>query len=308
MKNKVLSKFQFSSSDYDEFGSMLEIAHVEQKLLESGSFVGKAHFIHTKHVSLLDFCSNRKVLQLSDGAPHHLIFTIWHPKTLFTWRNIDMKTGMIGVLWNREHQSVSGSGFRGIPITIEENFFKKLCYEKGYAELINFIKKREILYVSEAKLKKIRSLIHFIFHNNSFDDKSLELLIEEELMDQFIRCLGSCLPVKSHIDLTRIKMNLVVDYMHQNITNLSFLHQVAEGTKIPERTIRRLIQDKYQVSPKKYLNLLRLNEVRKELLLDKSNSNICKIANDYNFWHRSQFSKDYKKLFGELPSETLSKI
>jgi len=63
---------------------------------------------------------------------------------------------------------------------------------------------------------------------------------------------------------------LVVDYMHQNITNLSFLHQVAEGTKIPERTIRRLIQDKYQVSPKKYLNLLRLNEVRKELLLDKS--------------------------------------
>ena len=305
MKNPVLNKFQFSSSDYDEFGSMLEIAQVEQKLLESGAFVGKAHFIRTKHVSLLDFCSNRKVLQLSGGAPRHLIFTIWQPKTLFTWRNIDMKTGMVGVLWNREHQSVSGSGFRGIPITIEENYFKKLCYEKGYAELINIIKEREVLYVPETKLKEIRSLIHFIFHTNAFDDKSLELLIEEELMDKFIRCLGSCLPDRLQLDLTRTKMNLIVDYIHDNIPNLSFLHQVAKGTKIPERTIRRLIQNKYQVSPKQYLNKLRLNQVRKELLLDKNNSNICQIANHYNFWHRSQFSKDYKKLFGELPSKTI---
>jgi len=80
---------------------------------------------------------------------------------------------------------------------------------------------------------------------------------------------------------------------------------VSKGTHIPERTIRRLINKKFQVSPKQYLNKLRLNEVRKGLILDRRNSSIFQVASDYNFWHMGQFSKDYKNLFGELPSKTI---
>ena len=308
MKNSAITKFQFSSSDYDEFGSLLEIAHLDQKILESGAFIGNAHFIRTKHVTLLDFYTNRKVLQQGTAAPGYLIFTIWEPNTLFTWRNIEMKTGMIGIVWNREHQSVSGSNFRGIPISIEENYFMKLCIEKGFSELVNILKKKEVLHVPETQLKEIRNLIYFIFLHNSFDDNSLEQRIEQELMDLLIRCMGSSLQNKSRIGHTRIKMNLVMDYIHDNLSSLTSLHQVVDGTNIPERTLRRLITSKYQISPKQFLNRLRLNEVRKALILDKNNSNIYQIANDYNFWHRGQFSKDYKRLFRELPSDTLSKL
>jgi len=31
------------------------------------------------------------------------------------------------------------------------------------------------------------------------------------------------------------------------------------------------------------------------------------MANRHGFWHMGQFAKDYKNLFGELPSQTLSK-
>lgn len=307
MKHLSINKFQFKSSDYDEFGSLLKIANVEEKILESGSFLGMAKGVQTDRMTLLSFDINRKVLQQGAGTPGYVTFTIWEPDVLFSWRNQEMKGGMIGVLWNREHMSVTGSEFRAIPISIEEKFFKKLCLEKGYFDLVGKLRTNEILFVSELELQKIRNMIRFIIEDNSLDDSSLTKLIEEKLLNQFVDCLGSTLSDKKELDLTHWKMNLVIDYIHGNISNLSSLHQVSRGTQIPERTIRRLINNKFQISPKQYLNKLRLNDVRKGLLNDQCNSSIYQVASDFNFWHMGQFSKDYKNLFGELPSETVRK-
>jgi len=285
----------------------LKIANVEEKLLESGSFLGMAKGVQTDRMTLLSFDINRKVLQQGAGTPGYVTFTIWEPDVLFSWRNQEMKGGMIGVLWNREHMSVTGSNFRAIPISIEESFFKKTCYEKGYFDLVDKLKTREVLFVSELELQKIRNMIRFIIEDNSLDDSSLTKLIEEKLLNQFVDCLGSTLSDKKELDLTHWKMNHVIEYIHANISNLSSLHQVSRGTQIPERTIRRLINNKFQISPKQYLNKLRLNDVRKGLLNDQCNSSIYQVASDFNFWHMGQFSKDYKNLFGELPSETVRK-
>ena len=307
MKHLSINKFQIKSSDYDEFGSLLKIANVEEKLLESGSFLGMAKGVQTDRMTLLSFDINRKVLQQGAGTPGYITFTIWEPDVLFSWRNQEMKGGMIGVLWNREHMSVTGSEFRAIPISIEEKFFKKLCLEKGYFDLVGKLRTNEILFVSELELQKIRNMIRFIIEDNSLDDSSLTKLIEEKLLNQFVDCLGSTLSDKKELDLTHWKMNHVIEYIHANISNLSSLHQVSRGTQIPERTIRRLINNKFQISPKQYLNKLRLNDVRKGLLNDQCNSSIYQVASDFNFWHMGQFSKDYKNLFGELPSETVRK-
>ena len=93
--------------------------------------------------------------------------------------------------------------------------------------------------------------------------------------------------------------------LHPHLDDLTSISQVCKQINIPERTLRRLIQTNYQVSPKNYLNKLRLNAVRKGI---KANPEHCikSIASDYNFWHMGQFSKDYKDLFGELPSKTLT--
>ena len=78
---------------------------------------------------------------------------------------------------------------------------------------------------------------------------------------------------------------------------------------IPERTLRHQFQNKYSVSPKRFIHSLRLNQVRKSLRNNKSTSSKIKdYASDYNFWHMGQFGKDYIKLFGELPSETLRTV
>jgi AraC-like DNA-binding protein len=266
--------------------------------------LGVANIVQTDHVTLVRFDMNRKVLQLGAGTPNYITFTIWEPTTLFTWRNFEMKRGMVGVLWDKEHESVTGAEFRGIPISIEENHFIKLCHKKGYEDLAMQIKKSEVLHVSEAELKKIRSLIRFVLEDESLDHTTMNNMIEEKLLDLFIDCLATAFPEKRILDLTHQKSKLVIDYIHDNISTVTSLDQVSQNTQIPERTIRRLINKKFQISPKQYINKLRLNEVRKGLKNNNCNSNIFQVASDFNYWHMSQFSKDYKLLFGELPSNT----
>ena len=59
-------------------------------------------------------------------------------------------------------------------------------------------------------------------------------------------------------------------------------------------------------SPLAYLKIEQLNRVHRKLRDTAPDEMLIKqIALTYGFSHLGQFSRDYKQLFGELPSETL---
>ncbi len=64
-------------------------------------------------------------------------------------------------------------------------------------------------------------------------------------------------------------------------------------------------QEVLGTSPAKYLRIIRLNGVRRALLQDAAETSVQEVAAHWGFWHLSQFAKDYKRQFGELPSHTL---
>lgn len=74
-------------------------------------------------------------------------------------------------------------------------------------------------------------------------------------------------------------------------------------------TSRRTLQNCFEIvtgqSPAVFLKNMRLNGVRKALVTGDADANVSQIAADWGFWHLSQFTVDYKRLFGELPSQTL---
>jgi AraC family ethanolamine operon transcriptional activator len=51
----------------------------------------------------------------------------------------------------------------------------------------------------------------------------------------------------------------------------------------------------------------RLNHVRRRLCDPDSTSTVSQIANDWGFYHLGKFAQDYRHLFGERPSVTLSR-
>ena len=64
------------------------------------------------------------------------------------------------------------------------------------------------------------------------------------------------------------------------------------------------------MTPKKYVKCLRLARVRERLLkADKvERPTVIELASEQGFWHMGQFAADYRKLYGELPSESLGRF
>jgi len=60
------------------------------------------------------------------------------------------------------------------------------------------------------------------------------------------------------------------------------------------------------LSPMVFLRNLRLEQVRSILLKGNSSTSVIDVATKYGFSSRGHFSRYYKDLFGELPSQTLS--
>ncbi len=75
---------------------------------------------------------------------------------------------------------------------------------------------------------------------------------------------------------------------------------------VSERTLRYGFQEYFGIAPAAYLKMQRLNGAKEQLKsAAEERLTITEVAIKWGFWHMGQFAKDYKKMFGESPSETL---
>lgn len=72
------------------------------------------------------------------------------------------------------------------------------------------------------------------------------------------------------------------------------------------RTLEYSFRDYFGTSPKRFIKALKLNAARNDLMAaNYGTEQIVEIASGLGFTHMSQFSTDYRQMFGEKPSETL---
>jgi len=86
------------------------------------------------------------------------------------------------------------------------------------------------------------------------------------------------------------------------------VRDLAAAVNTSERTLERVFNRELGIAPKKYLLGERMYGVHRHLWQSSpSEISVNEIANAWGFWHMGQFAKDYRSLFGELPSETLNR-
>jgi AraC family ethanolamine operon transcriptional activator len=77
---------------------------------------------------------------------------------------------------------------------------------------------------------------------------------------------------------------------------------------LSRRTLQRAFTETLGIGPARYLTLKRLAAVRAELRRsDPAFIKVTDTAIKYGFWELGRFAQDYRRMFGERPSETLSK-
>ncbi len=104
--------------------------------------------------------------------------------------------------------------------------------------------------------------------------------------------------------LARRARAIIDEALHRRLTVLDLCHELG----VSRRTLQDVFQRVLNMSPVAYLRMVRLHRARRELRRPVSvQASVGAIAARWGFMHPSQFSIDYQRMFGELPSHTLKK-
>jgi AraC family ethanolamine operon transcriptional activator len=305
--------------DFTELEELIDCAKewdLQFMQLERGQFQGNLTQVITSewHLSHAKFGSSLK----QEGLPPRHLRNIVIPATRsqeFSWRGQRI-TGNSMMLFplGAELESISARDFEVYIIAIQEEHLDQACRILGLKSLEELIDGAEVLQCEPHAIQHLRHTMGHMMQQarltpETIMQASFSRQVEVDLCSQVLSVLQcgqaaepeGC-PRRQHYILRKAEAHIKVN-AHEGPT----IHQICRDLNISERTLRAAFQARYGISPKVYLKCYQLTQVRRQLYRQHSagNARVIDIANRWGFWHMGQFARDYKEMFGELPSDTL---
>ncbi|WP_024950914.1 helix-turn-helix domain-containing protein [Cobetia crustatorum] len=135
----------------------------------------------------------------------------------------------------------------------------------------------------------------------------LQKVITQQLQEGVELLLGECSRSPVLDDASYRTRRYIVDRCHALINarpdDPPSLMALCQQLKISRRTLQYSFQRETGQAPLHYLRALRLNAVRRRLL-QNPRLQVADAAALHGFFHQSYFSREYRRLFKELPSVT----
>jgi len=97
------------------------------------------------------------------------------------------------------------------------------------------------------------------------------------------------------------------EWLDTNNDRAVYLQDVCTALNVSAPTLRRCCEEHLGMSPMHYLWLRRMNLARQELQQRHSQTSVTVTAMNFGFWHLGRFADEYRSLFGESPSATLTR-
>jgi transcriptional regulator GlxA family with amidase domain len=94
-------------------------------------------------------------------------------------------------------------------------------------------------------------------------------------------------------------------YIGAHLDDVMTIGDVAAAAGVAHRTLYKHFHEVRGISPMRYARDCRFAEVRQALLHAGPQDTVTTIAVHWGFCHLGRFSVEYRKRFGETPSETL---
>src|SRR5690554_2354817 len=131
---------------------------------------------------------------------------------------------------------------------------------------------------------------------------------EDNLMDACLQALLHASDCRErHYDqrIHRYIVNRVRDLTLSSDGDSLTIGEICINLCISRRTLNHAFSRVLGITPVEYMRNLRLHRIRAELQSAPYETTIANVAAKWGFWHMSLFSRYYRELFGERPSETL---
>jgi AraC family ethanolamine operon transcriptional activator len=302
-------------NDFDEFCHNVRAWDLDYRQLERGRFNSELLIYGDNKIQFSHARLGRKMLQRGASPEGLISFGILaDPGIQINWRNIDISGDMMFVFPDSgELNSISHTDFNVYVISLSEEQINKECELLKAPDIRTLLGNHEVFTCQPGPIHDLRSWLKQIkailaSPTTSLSDGKLLSYIEHGMITRIIRLLSgqheSVAKKRSRKrDLAICTAESIIAESIYEVINIS---ELCEAANVSERTLEYAFQERYGLTPKTYALMFKLNSVRKKLRQSAADElRVCDVARQHGFWHMGKFSSDYKKLFSELPSQTL---
>lgn len=305
-----------SFNDFDEFAHAIQAWDLDFRQLDGGASNIDLLQAHCGKSLLTNTKLNRHFDQLGSAPAENWTFALFSEHSSpFVWREQAISNDTIVVCEpGSEIDCVSMPGFEVFTISYPEEYLNEVIANLELPELKNLVKDSDNFKCSLPELSTVRRQLHQMINlinrrPAQIDNTSFIKKLDAELSEQILLTVAKALPTKStSANLRNRTIKQIKEYLNEFPQEPVTVSRLCSIAGVSERTLQYAFLEHYGVSPKTFLKNFRLNCVRRELKKrSHSITRVNDVASLWGFWHMGQFAADYRKIFGELPSQTLNR-
>lgn len=159
-------------------------------------------------------------------------------------------------------------------------------------------------------LVTLRARLHQLLTGTEASDPDLLDHAAHEIASLLVQAAAAGRERRPRIDPRRSQRALddALAAIHEEPRAPHSVRALCERTGASERTLRYAFQQRFGVSPRTYLQALRLNGARHELrAAEPALETVTRVAQRWGFTNSGDFAAAYARIFGEWPSESLQR-
>jgi len=276
--------------------------------LEQGPMRTAVRVRHGEMLSLLEISMNRAVHQQGMAPPDTLTFGVRLSGEAFRWRDGEVQANRFLTFGGSDgFEGVTVDTFHGLTFSVPQAAVVALAERIGM-EVDASLWKSGVFDPSHETHSLDEMTQKALGYLAPRGDVAMDLAAEEEVLIAFLalsadpRILDDLSTGSQRARALRIARDYVQAHADENLP----LSEISAVAGVSLRSLNRAFREALGVSPKAYYQRLRLSRFRRALIEGAESETISDAVNALGFWHMGQLARDYRALFGELPSATVA--
>ena len=306
-----------STRDPDELAQGFRRWQLRFRQLGGGPFRGELQFLQLGAIQILRASGNCRLQARGAPPPGSFGFAPVLPRNAGAlWRGRRCQAGqVITIDPGQEGDHMSAADYLMVGLTVDGDFFRECAAVLGGFDPEERLAGRLAITPSPAGCRALtahlRELLDLVeARPDLFAQPRTRRTVEQECVRRVVELIAQSTGGDRTGCWSSNRERLVRradDYMRACLGEPLSLLELCRELGVSERTLHYAFQEVRGLSPMAYFRAVRLNAVRQELKAAAvGTATVREIARRWGFGHTGEFAAAYRRLFGELPSQTLT--
>jgi AraC family ethanolamine operon transcriptional activator len=300
--------------DFDELAEAFPWWKLRFRQVGRGPFRGQLQILRHEGLQVFQLAVNR-IIHITGRPPPNSYgcFPVLTANENAIWQGRRLKVGQVRVFdpgQDTDHVTAPAK-YRLVALVVDKDLYRKKVAVLGGFDLEERRGSREVITTTPAYCGALSSHLVGLFNLVQARPGLLAQSgrwIEQECLRRFAELLArpksdwTALQPSNRVRLVRC----AEDHFRASLGHPLSIFDLCQELAVSERTLHYAFQEVRGLSPMAYFRACQLNAVRQELKTAPDTVTVHQIAQRWGFWHTGEFAAAYRRLFGELPSQTLS--